>query len=176
MATSTLFSYPHVLPEGFEDRSVLIFHLKDGKDAKDGETRGAAAGQASAVDPATLSIQQLRPIAMTASGGASFQPNIVVTREPTTLSLQDFVAAQRANLRETSPDLAVLRDGTFEVAGLPAREAEVAVSLEAPVGDLVQWQVVTVRAGFGYCFFATTRKDRSAADRPRFAAFIAGWR
>ncbi len=161
---STLFSFPHKLPAGFEDASVLIFHLADG-----------ASAEASPAQP-TLSIQHLRPVPLPGADAARpFRPNIVVTRDRTALALPAFVADQRRNVQEMVPKLALLREGPYEAAGLPAREAEFAVSLDAPPIDLIQWQVVTVRQGFGYTFFATTRKDRWADDRPRFAAFIAGW-
>jgi hypothetical protein len=108
--------------------------------------------------------------------GIPFTPNMVVTREKARGSLQSYVQEERKRLLEKAPKLAVLKEGAYKVAGQPAHQAELAVALPEPRLELVQWQVATIRDGQAYCFFATTTRDRWAADRPRFEAFVDGWK
>ena len=109
-------------------------------------------------------------------GGIPFTPNVVVTREKARGSLQSYVQEERKRLLEKAPKLSVLKEGATKVAGQAAHQAELAVSIPEPRLDLVQWQVATIRDGHAYCFFATTTRDRWAGDRPRFEAFIDGWK
>jgi hypothetical protein len=167
-----LFGHALTLPPGFEDRSVYVFHLEDGKAAPKPAGEGAA-------EAAAFSAGALRPgLAGGAGGGApsDFTPNVVVTRERTSLPLAGFVAEQRKLMAERAPRLSVVKEGATRVAGQPAHATEVAASLETPRVQLVQWQVVTLRDGHAICFFATTTRARWDADRPRFEAFVAGWK
>ena len=152
----TLFARPHDLPPGFEDHSTYCFTLAD----------EAFPGLKAAAAPKAPPPEAKGPV---------FRPNIVLTRERTGATLADFVKKERADLAERGTKFTVLREGPFTVAGLPAHQAEIAVSIEKPPAKLVQWQVVVLREGFAYSFFATTTESRFEKDRPRFAAFVAGW-
>jgi hypothetical protein len=160
---SALFSYPHTLPPGFDERSVYIFYL----------TGDGAAPKKAAADAAALGA--LRPGAVAAAVG-EFHPNMVVTREKTSAPLHQFFNEQRKLLQERAPKLTLVKEGPYKIAGQAAHQAELSAALDNPRLSLVQWQVVTVRDGFAYCFFATTTKQRWDGDRPKFEAFIAGWK
>jgi len=165
---SSIFGHAITLPAGFEERSVYVFHLEDGKGAP-------KAAPAPSADVAAFSAGALRP-GLTTGAAGEVQPNIVVTRERTTQTLAGFTAEQRRLLAERAPSLIVVKEGPMKVAGQPAHATEVNASIPEPRVQLVQWQVVTLRDGFAYSFFATTTRARWEQDRPRFEAFIAGWK
>ena len=162
-----LFGHAITLPEGFEERSQYLFYLDEpGAKARPG-------GAGSGAFPAAL-----RPGlgGAPAGGQEGFAPTVVVTRERTAQPLASFVAEQRKHLGEYAPKMSVVKDGQTKVAGQPAHQSEVAVSLESPRLQLVQQQVVTLRDGYAYCFFLTTTRPRFEQDRARFEAFISAWK
>ena len=166
---NALFAHAHTLPEGFEDRSIYIFYLSGGE--------GAAAKKSGGGEAAAFSVGALRPgLSPAGAPAGDFQPNVVVTREKSAGPLPAFVAEQRKILFERAPKLSVVKEGPYKVAGQAGHQTELAAALDQPRIHLVQWQVVTIRDGFAYCFFCTSTKQRWDADRPRFEAFIAGWK
>jgi hypothetical protein len=159
-----IFGINHALPEGFEERSMYVFYLADGK-------KGSKPAAAS--DSAMAAIG-LRGAGTAGAGAGEFHPNVVVTREKTDQPLAGFVAEHRKLLREKAPKLGFVREGATRVGGKEAHEAEFQAALPEPKLQLVQWQVSTLRDGWAVLFFCTTTRARWAEDKPRFDAFLAG--
>lgn len=183
-----IFSHPHALPPGFEERSIYLFDLIDGA----GEPATAAArrpaGEAAApaesrdadlVDRIRMGLgpaARAVPAAPATAAKGAFVPNIVVSRERTASPLAAYATEKERELLQRSPAFRLVREGPYTVAGLPGHEAEFIVTVDEPALRVAQWQVVTIRDGYAYLFTCTTAADRLAEHRRRFAAFVDGWR
>lgn len=162
----TLFGRAVEVPADFDNESVYVFYLRDG---------GKPAAAAAAAPPA---MQHLRMGAGGAPGaaGGRFQANVVVTRHATDKPLAAFVADMRKQVAADAPNLKLVQEGAMTVARSPGHQVEYAASATEPAMQLVQWHVTTIRDGYAYTFFCSSERGRFAADKPRFEAFMAGWK
>jgi len=169
LAPTTLFGFPHAVPEAFEESSVYIFYLRDG---------GPGAAAPPPEVPLALAHQlgiQAKAEAGTGRGG--FRPNIVVTRRATQAPLATYVEEQRRYLlSQQEPRATLLQDAPCTVAGFPGHAMTLALASPALGLDLQQWIVLTLRDGFAYAFFGTTTRSRYDTDQPHFRGFVSGWR
>jgi hypothetical protein len=157
----TLFGQPLKASPAWEDGTTYTFFLRT-----DGVERGGGA----AARPALLH-------GMPATTGASFRPNLVVSRDGRAGRAFDrYIEDQKQSLRTRLPGSKVTREGSVKVAGLEAREVELHVALDHPLPACVQWHAWLAREDFFYHFCGTSTKDRFPADQKEFKALADSWR
>lgn len=165
MSTLTLFGHPiEAPPDEWEDDTTYTFVLR-------------ASGQPSAPAVGLPFLLHGLPAGGGTGGGGALHPNLTVRREAVRgRTLDVFVLDQQRTLRERMPIARLVRDGRATVAGRPAREQEVHVTLEHPLPQVVQWHAWVERDEHFVHFCATTSRERQAQDMPRLRGLADAWR
>ena len=167
---ATIFGDPHTLPPGFEDQSVYRFVLEEAECIEVAPASAPSSGPAASRMEALMALpgaEALEP--------RRFRPNLFVTRERQGGTLAEAASARRQALLGSFPGARVLSEEERTLAGQPALAALVLAPLDDPPLELVQWQVVTLREGYLYGFFATTARSHWERHHPLFGALVDAW-
>ena len=155
---TSMFGEPIASNDAWDDQSTYTFVLKAPDD-------GAAAPTAFMLRSAAAGPTQV------------FRSNVVVIRKPKESheTVQDFAAKQRQAVTGGISGMRLIEEGPCSIGSLRGHAQRYAVTLDAPLPSLTQWQVTLERGPHFYQACCTSTQSDFARDKPKFEALLRSW-